>query len=80
MEAREKMLVVTATEYLQHSMPTRLTIEHVGSQTALKDAINSSPSSTSEWTARFVAEWVRENWEHAGNKHTLTYETGESGK
>lgn len=27
------------------------------------DAIlKSDPSSTSEWTARFVAEWVRENW------------------
>ena len=56
MEARGKMLVdacLRAQSWMRERGMTDLDFDA---------AINSSPSSTSEWTARFVADWVRENW------------------
>ena len=68
MEAREKMLV-DALERAATCIP----IEFVGAHEIVFDALNSTPSSTTEWTARFVAEWVRANW-----KPVMWYEAQES--
>jgi hypothetical protein len=57
MEAREKMLV----ESPQNINTCAHDEDHVAIGYA-QDALDATPASTSEWTARFVAEWVRKNW------------------
>jgi septal ring factor EnvC (AmiA/AmiB activator) len=79
MEAREKMYVEVlkrADHVLECSGYHYKYVE----REQIHQAINSTPSSTSEWAARFVAEWVRENWpvrgkieDHGENGNTITY-------
>jgi len=53
---RVSRLVDAAQNYLDHSMPTRLTHEHCGSQSGLKDALSSE--SDSQWLREKQADVI----------------------